>query len=311
MDTINCTYTKIIKFFLIRIHFPENFYRLLSAASLKLNANWLFSSGLLSIFLIVPYHLEAQSFYRYHKAGQLNINGGIGITKYFGELADEKKLGEVNPHVTIGLTIPLKSRWSLRPEFSYYTISAADSDLPKSDSRKSRNLSFKSNNLEFSGLLIYGLHAKSTSLKISKLRPYLLAGIGVTYFNPKGKLDGIWYQLQAQNTEGIEYQKFTLIVPVGFGLAYKISSQWQLGLELSYRFTFTDFLDDVSTNYQDPNSFSNSVAEALADRRPEIGLDKAPAGSPRGNSDTNDGYLLFGVKVFHDLPGKGPLRRRR
>lgn len=311
MDTLNYSYTNVIKFFLIRIHFLENFNKLSSGKSLNLNTNWPFFFGLLSLFLIVPYNLEAQSFYRYHKAGQLNIYGGIGISKYFGELADEKKLGDVNPHVTIGLTIPLKSRWSLRPEFTYYTISAADSDLPKYDSRKNRNLSFKSNNLELSGLLIYGLHAKSTPLKISKLRPYLLAGIGVTYFNPKAKLDGIWHQLQVLYTEGIDYQKFTVIVPLGFGLAYQISSQWQLGLELSYRLTFTDFLDDVSTNYRDPNAFSNPVAEALADRRPEIGLDKAPAGSPRGNSDTNDGYLLFGVKVFHDLPGTGPLRRKQ
>jgi len=94
-------------------------------------------------------------------------------------------------------------------------------------------------------------------------------------------------------------------------MAVMAADQWQVGLEISYRFSFTDYLDDVSTNYRDPLSFSNPIAAALADRRPEIGLDKAPTGTPRGNSKTNDGYLLFGVKVFHELSGTGPIRRRK
>jgi len=255
--------------------------------------------------------LDAQSFYRYQRSGQLNLYAGTGLTKYFGELSDEKKLGDINPHLTIGITIPLKARWSLRPELTYYRISAADGDLPESDSRKNRNLSFRSNNLEVSGLMVYGLHAKDQRLKISKLRPYLLAGIGLTYFNPKAQLDGTWHQLQPLYTEGVKYKKFHAVVPVGFGMAVMAADQWQVGLEISYRFSFTDYLDDVSTNYRDPLSFSNPIAAALADRRPEIGLDKAPAGTPRGNSKTNDGYLLFGVKVFHELSGTGPIKRKR
>jgi len=260
---------------------------------------------------MVNHRLPAQSFYRYQRSGRLNIYAGTGLTKYFGELSNEKKLGDLNPHLTIGITIPLKSRWSFRPELSYYRISAADRDLPDSDSRKNRNLSFRSNNLELSGLMVYGLHAKDQRLKISKLRPYLLAGIGLTYINPQAKLDGAWHQLPSLYTEGIKYQKIHVVVPLGFGLALKVADGWQIGLEMSYRFSFTDYLDDVSTNYRDPLSFSNPIAAALADRRPEIGLDKAPAGTPRGNSNTNDGYLLFGVKVFHELSGRGPIRRKR
>ena len=261
--------------------------------------------------LIGSQALYAQSFYQFQRSGQLNIYAGTGLTKYFGELSDEKKLGDINSHLTIGINMPLRSRWSFRPELSYYSISAADSDLPEGDSRRVRNLSFRSNNFELSGLMVYGLHAKDQRLKISKLKPYLLAGIGITYFNPKAKLDGRWHPLPPLYTEGVKYQKFHVVVPLGFGLAVKVADQWQVGLEMSYRFSFTDYLDDVSTNYRDPNSFSDPVAAALADRRPEIGLDKAPAGSPRGNSKTNDGYMLFGVKVFHELAGSGPLRRKR
>jgi hypothetical protein len=133
--------------------------------------------------------------------------------------------------------------------------------------------------------------------------------LGLTYFNPRAKLHDEWYALQPLHTEGIQYQKFHLVVPVGFGLGIQVTDQRQIGFEMSYRFTFTDYLDDVSTRYRDPNSFTDPIAAALADRRPEIGLDKARAGTRRGNSGKNDGYLLFGVKVFHQLPGKGPVRR--
>jgi hypothetical protein len=269
--------------------------------------------GLISILLlltVVTSTLEAQSFYRYQRAGQLNLYGGMGVTKYFGELSNDKKLGDINPFVTVGINIPWYSKWSIRPEFSYYRISAADGDLPESDSRHNRNLSFRSDNLELSGLLVYGLHRRDRRLKISRLRPYLLAGLGVSYSNPKAKLDHQWYQLQPLSTENLQYTKLQLVVPLGFGIGVQVWDQWQLGFEMSYRLTFTDHLDDVSTRYQDPASFTDPIASVLSDRRPEIGLDKLPAGTPRGNSNTNDGYLFFGLKVFYKLPGQGPLRRR-
>ncbi|GJM29387.1 MAG: hypothetical protein DHS20C17_20220 [Cyclobacteriaceae bacterium] len=254
--------------------------------------------------------LKGQSFYQYQRAGQLNIYGGVGITKYFGELSNEKQLGDINPYITVGMNLPWYSKWSVRPEFTYYRISAADGNLPENDSRHNRNLSFESDNLELSGLLVYGLHRRDTRRRTSTIRLYLLAGLGITYSNPTAEKDGKKYQLQPLETEGRAYSKFQLVVPLGFGIGVQMTKRWQVGIEMSYRLTFTDHLDDVSTLYRDPASFSNPIAAALADRRPEIGLDKAPAGTPRGNANTNDGYLLFGVKVFHQLPGKGPLRRR-
>lgn len=271
-----------------------------------------FISSLCLLLIMIPAHrLTSQSFYRYQRAGQWNIYGGAGLTKYFGELSDEKKLGDINPYLTLGINIPLKTRWSLRPEISYYRISAADSDLLSSDSRHQRNLSFRSDNFELCGLLVYGLHAPDQRLKRSKLRPYVQAGLGITYINPRAQLNNRWHALQPLETEGVSYSKFQLVVPLGFGLGVQVSSRWQLALEMNYRFTFTDYLDDVSTRYRDSGSFSDPLAAMLADRRPEIGLDKAPAGSTRGNSKTNDGYLLFGFKAFHQLAGRGPVRRKR
>ncbi len=250
--------------------------------------------------------LRAQTFFKYQKSGQLTFYAGTGIAKYFGELSNDRSLGDLNPHLTFGLSIPLKKKLFLRPELSYYRISAADAELPEGDFRRTRNLSFRSNNIEMSVFVVYGLYGNNANLK-----PYIMGGAGVTYFNPQAQLDGIWHQLQPLFTEGIDYDKFILVLPAGGGVGYQINPQMELAAEISYRFTLTDYLDDVSMNYRNPSSFADPIAAALADRRPEIGLEKAPGGSQRGNSESNDGYLFLGVKIFYQLAGQGPLRRKR
>ena len=253
----------------------------------------------------------AQTFFKYQKAGALTFYVGGGLSKYFGELSNDRALGDVNPHITIGVSLPIKPKFFIRPEISFYRISAADGDLPENDSRRVRNLSFRSNNWEASVLAVYGLYSQGRNRSNSPLRPFVMAGIGFTYFNPQAQLDGVWHELQPLFTEGIDYKKFIPVIPIGAGLGFQASDHIQVALEMSYRFTFTDYLDDVSMTYRDPLLISDPIARALADRRPEIGLEKAPAGSPRGNSDSNDGYMFIGLKVFYQLPGTGPVRRKR
>ncbi len=251
---------------------------------------------------------NGQTFYQYHKSGQWTLYAGGGLSKYFGELSNDRKLGDVNPHFTIGVSIPIRPKLFVRPEVSFYRLSAADSDLPEEDSRRTRNLSFKSNNWEATVMAAYGLYAQGSQ---SLFKPYIMGGVGITYFNPQAKLDGVWYELQPLFTEGIDYQKFIAVIPVGAGLGFKLNEQIEVALEMSYRFSFTDYLDDASMTYRDPLLITDPIAAALADRRPEVGLEKAPAGSQRGNPDSNDGYMFMGVKVFYQLPGQGPLRRKR
>jgi hypothetical protein len=75
-----------------------------------------------------------------------------------------------------------------------------------------------------------------------------------------------------------------------------------VAIESGHRITFTDYLDDVSTVYKDQASFSDPIAAALADRKPELGLPGRPTGSIRGNPDKNDGYMLLNVKFEYYLP---------
>ena len=44
-------------------------------------------------------------------------------------------------------------------------------------------------------------------------------------------------------------------IPMGAGIKYYASERINLSTELLYRKTFTDYIDDVSKNYIDPNNY--------------------------------------------------------
>jgi len=73
---------------------------------------------------------------------------------------------------------------------------------------------------------------------------------------------------------------------------------FNVALEGGYRLTFTDYLDDVSTVYPDPASFTDPIAAALSMRYE----DPVPPGTQRGDPNQNDGYFLLNIKVEYYLP---------
>jgi len=92
-----------------------------------------------------------------------------------------------------------------------------------------------------------------------------------------------------------------------------LSDRFTLRGEAVYRFLATDYLDDVSTTYIDPNLFDKylsqhdaALAKRLADRSyiiPELGTH--PPGSIRGNSNKKDAYYSINIKLGIRLFGSG------
>ncbi|PTB89750.1 hypothetical protein C9994_17455, partial [Marivirga lumbricoides] len=54
------------------------------------------------------------------------------------------------------------------------------------------------------------------------------------------------------------YSRIQIVIPVGLGARYKLSSNFDIALEISYRHTFTDYLDDVGGEYVDLGGFVDS-----------------------------------------------------
>ncbi len=93
--------------------------------------------------------------------------------------------------------------------------------------------------------------------------------------------------------------------PVGIGAKYELSSLFNLRAEVVYRILGTDYLDDASTSYIDPNLYSNyftgtrlTNALLLNDRQYELDPTHVTIeGGQRGNPKNNDGYFTFSLKA--------------
>jgi hypothetical protein len=260
-----------------------------------------FLTCFLFIFLISNVDSYAQRFHKKRKQRSFFFTGGTGITSYFGELNNPGDLFDSRLNINVGVGYFFNDWIAARSEVTWYQIEGDDA---KADDpgRVRRNLSFVSNNLEFN--VVGMVHLFPRPSRRGVFQPWNLygfAGAGFTYINPKAELDGTKHSLPPLMTEGEDYSQFVFVIPAGAGVKYYLTPFLNFSLEGGSRTTFSDYLDDVSTEYVDPNSFEDPIAQALADRRPEIGLEPAQAGDKRGNPDANDWYWMLNVKVVDYL----------
>lgn len=261
------------------------------------------------IFLSSFTLVHAQSFYRWEKDKRLSILAGLGFNNYYGELNDQHRFSIEDYNFSVGLQYPLLSQAKLKAEAMYYRISGADKQS-QSVYRQARNLSFRGRNFDFSMTLAWTLFPENPHNEpLKTINPYILFGIGFTYFSPEARYEGKWHQLRPLETEGIAYSQFSPVFPVGVGLTYNITPDMAILLEATYRFTKTDFLDDVSTNYMRHDPQQYPLAAALSDRGPEIGKPAIEPGTPRGNPTTNDGFLSLNLKLTHKIGKPKPTKR--
>ncbi|ADR21765.1 hypothetical protein MATR_06020 [Marivirga tractuosa] len=69
------------------------------------------------------------------------------------------------------------------------------------------------------------------------------------------------------------YSRIQIVLPVGIGARYKLTNNLDIALEIGYRHTFTDYLDDVSGEYVDLSGFGDpstdpnaALAMAMSDK---------------------------------------------
>jgi hypothetical protein len=189
--------------------------------------------------------------------------------------------------------------------------------------RKQRNLNFKSNIWElYAAVEIFPIdYFKRNDEEYNPIfRPYLFGGVGMFHFNPQGSLtdqsgNKTWHDLQPLRTEGQgfasrpgtkPYNLTQMNIPYGGGVKYMLSERVNVAIELLYRKTFTDYIDDVSTTYIDPNDFDANlpaadaiIARQISDKVIGIvtpGVNRYAPGVQRGNPKQDDAYFSFALK---------------
>jgi hypothetical protein len=245
---------------------------------------------------------SAQSFYAIRRERSIIGSVGTGVSSYFGDLKEEARSIDPKPTINVGLQYFFTNRISVRAEITWFQLTGDDS---KSDdqSRINRNLSFSANNFELSTTGAINLFPNGTRFyQRAVFNTYVFAGVGLLYSNPKAELDGESHALQPLQTEGVSYSRFQPVIPYGVGARVMMGPFFNLAIEGSYRYTFTDYLDDVSTVHPDKTDWTDPVRIALSDRRPELGLSPYEPGTQRGDKSNNDSYFLITAKLEYYIP---------
>ncbi|HND88929.1 MAG TPA: DUF6089 family protein [Saprospiraceae bacterium] len=229
------------------------------------------------------------------------LGGWLGCSNYFGDLNTNWRLNRLHLAGGIGTRYNFNDRLALRLGLNLGEVSASDADS-KNIYEQRRNLSFKSPvadaTLQFEFNFLPYVHGHRELF----YTPYLFLGPSFYYYNPKAELDGTWYELRDQGTEGQfrgeEYNPTQGALAYGMGFKFDLSYRWSMNVEISGRKLFSDYLDDVSGTYadvRDIQALRGSAAAALADRsaEPKIGQQ----GRQRGNGKKNDSYAFLGIGI--------------
>ena len=271
--------------------------------------------------VVLPFGLFAQSY----EAGLM-----FGGSSYQGDISPETvnlSTGKIHPSLGLFFRYNVNKYLSAKANFSYGTISGDDA-RSSDEGRRSRNLSFQSNIIEFGitgELNLFGYEPGTLQRRYS---PYLFGGVAVFHHNPETNYEGELVELQPLGTEGqgIEgfeepYKLTQVAIPFGVGMKYAITSRLNIGAEIGFRKTFTDYLDDVSGTYVAYSELlreNGELAAILADRRGELIEDGSDVPvivetgtQTRGNPDQSDWYTIAGITVSYTFYPKSGLGQNR
>jgi hypothetical protein len=203
---------------------------------------------------------------------------------------------------------------SIKGGLNWLRIEGADK-TSTNPGRVGRNLSFRNDLIEAeltAQVFFYEIQDLGHTYKYQNdLKMYAFTGVAEFFSNPKANYNGKWVALQPLRTEGVKYSHFGTAIPVGVGMFVTLQKKHRFGWELSWRTTFTDYLDDISSVYPDPSMLNSPEAIALSNRRGEVGnREGIPAavnygpGSKRGDPTHNDSYLSSSFYYSYVMRGK-------
>jgi len=250
---------------------------------------------------------------------QLEAGISVGLSSYQGDLAPNSISGSFSQlHFSGGVfgRYNINNFLAAKLAINYGKLSGND-ESAASESQQLRNFSFRSNVFEAAltgEINILGYQPYNYERTFS---PYIFAGIGYFHFKPEAFYDNEWVGLRDLGTEGQgidgydeKYKLFEIAIPFGLGVKYALNDQWNIGLEVGLRKTFTDYIDDVSGLYGDNSEIragNGALAAALNDRTGELTSEpplRVPT-SQRGNADKDDTYMISGIFISYNFADNG------
>ncbi len=248
--------------------------------------------------------------YEYVQDGEFGITAGVA--HYFGDLNNGYNINR--PKIALGAFFRKQFSNYIAVRLSGHFAQLGYSDRYSSnDFQQKRNLSFNTNIFEIALQGDFNFFKFIPTDPYRAFTPYASLGIGVFSYDPYAMLEGKKYYLRPLHTEGQTfynnrktYGTMALCFPISFGLKYALSEKMNVSFEAGYRFTTTDYLDDVSTTYVGIDKFPSTsggknIAGLLQDRSYELGTPIGVEGRQRGFSKQKDKYVFAEVGLSLNL----------
>lgn len=243
-----------------------------------------------------------------------NVEVGLmlGGSNYLGDLSNEKFLmSETHFSASVFGRYNFTPRFAMKGFIGYGKVSGDDKNFESetrtykgvNDFRYNyyRNLNFHSTIYEGSMHFEYNiLPVDLNSYQTRPFVPYVFGGIGIFHFNPKSTFQNTEVELQPLATEGQgsttynDFKKYSLTsicIPIGLGFRQKIGDDFFIGVEGGFRFTRTNYLDDVGGTYG-----SNSVIYGATGRTGLLMSDRSWERNP--NANPNNEFPLTETFIF-------------
>lgn len=295
----------------------------------------------LFLLLSLPFLASAQSWkvYRY------NFVFGIGPTSFLGDLGgsnlagshllNDLNMGSTRYAASGGLRFKISAYTSVRGNFTLGRLSGSDQIKNVEFNRAYRRLNFRTTiaeaNFLYEASFMKEQSTRSPRMRgVKKSRGYIIhvngfAGVGMFYFDPAGEeLDqqgngtGKWHKLRPLHTEGQTllasrpktYSNYQLCIPIGLAFNMRINKRWNATLEYGLRYTFTDYIDDVSTVYVDPlilkgQSTNGELAAKMANKTTNAAPSITAPGAQRGDPRFTDAYMFAIFSLNYKLKANG------
>jgi hypothetical protein len=233
----------------------------------------------------------------------------INALNYYGDIAPRPQristdISFTRPAIGISYAHRFGPRYTILGQFMYGTLKGSDSnsadagDLNNGIYRYKRNLSFRNRIKELSVVAVFDLF-KNESTYIGRVgwTPYVFLGVAGFINNPEAQapakdLDGNslpeagkWVKLRPLGTEGQystldptdanygikPYKVLQVAIPFGVGTRFRLNQVMDVWADIGFRYTFTDYIDDVSRNYVDLGALNSNLSRAMSYRTtPEI-----------------------------------------
>jgi len=241
---------------------------------------------------------------------------GLGAAHYFGDLNTRARLNR--PKIAAGIFFRKNfgNYIAARIVANYAQLGYSDIYNTQNEYMHRRNLSFNTNVWELSLRGDFNFFRFLPGDPEFNFTPYVTLGIGVFSYDPYAYLQGQKYFLRPLGTEGQgsslypdrkPYSSMAICFPLGVGIKYAFNERFNIGLEITHRFTTTDYLDDVSKTYVDPAVFpplpdgSPSPAALLSDRSYELGTPIGIKGRQRGVETNKDQFITAMIYFSFNL----------